>query len=54
MNRKNLNILVTGAGGDSGLATIRILKDSGYRVTACDCNILSSGLYLADYYYVIP
>ena len=47
-------ILVTGAGGDSGLAAIRILKASGFYVHACDCSDISSGLYLADSYSILP
>lgn len=53
MNTKE-KILVTGAGGDSGLGTIRILKDSGFYVHACDGNKFSSGLLFADDYSIIP
>lgn len=53
MNTKE-KILVTGAGGDSGLGTIRILKDSGFYVYACDANEFSSGLHFADAYSIIP
>ena len=48
------NILVTGAGGGSGLATIRILKESGYNVIATDASENASGLYLGSQYEVVP
>lgn len=49
-----MRILVTGAGGDSGLATIRILKNTGFYVHACDSNKLSSGLHIADSHSIVP
>ena len=47
-------IFVTGAGGDSGLCVIRILKEKGYYVHAGDSNLDSSGLYLADSFSILP
>lgn len=50
-----MNILVTGAGGGSGLATIRILKTTtNHAVYGADCSENASGLGLADKGFVIP
>lgn len=50
-----MNILVTSAGGDSAIATIRILKSTTkHTIFAIDCNQYASGLYLADKYFVVP
>ena len=50
-----MKILVTGAGGGSGLSTIRILKNTTeHTVIGADCNCFSSGLKLADYEVVLP
>ena len=50
-----MNILVTGAGGGSGLATIRILKTTtNHTVYGADCSENASGLHLADEGFVIP
>ena len=50
-----MNILVTSAGGDSALATIRILKSTTkHTIFATDCNQYASGLYLADQYSIVP
>jgi len=49
-----MRILVTGAGGDSGLATIRILLASTkHQILAGDCNKFSSGLYLAAKHFIL-
>ena len=49
------NILVTGAGGDSGLATIRILTESNiYNVIAADASKNSTGLLFANKFRLIP
>ncbi|MDP2628703.1 MAG: N-acetylneuraminate synthase family protein [Nanoarchaeota archaeon] len=47
-------VMVTGAGADSGLSVIRILKEKGYYVHACDADLDSSGLYLADSFSILP
>ena len=50
-----MNILVTGAGGESAIATIRILKKTtNHKIFAADCNISSIGFYLADEWQIIP
>jgi len=52
MNKK---ILVTGAGGASGLSTIRILKEtSSYHILAADAAPDASGLYLGDEKFIVP
>lgn len=52
---KKLKILVTGAGGASGICTILILKEStNHIIVGCDCDGYSSGLYLADEKFIIP
>jgi len=51
----NKTILVTGAGGGSGLSTVRLLKqDSSYNVIAADVNENATGLYLADKKIIVP
>ena len=51
----NKTVLVTGAGGASGLSTIRILKDStSYKVLAADIAKDAPGLYLADKKIILP
>jgi len=48
-------VLVTGAGGGSGLYAIKILKQSTpHTVIACDAIPYSTGLYLAHHYSLIP
>ncbi len=48
-------ILVTGAGGDSGLATIRILrKTTNHKIFGCDASEYASGLHLAHKSFVVP
>ena len=55
MKRTLNNILVTGAGGDSGLATIRILAESNmYNVVAADASKNSTGLLFANRFKLIP
>lgn len=50
-----MKILVTGAGGASGLATIRILKETTQHVVfGADCSENAAGLYLADEAFIIP
>lgn len=50
-----MNILVTGAGGASGMYAIKMLKEStNHRVLACDINKYSQGFYLADEYFLVP
>lgn len=50
-----MNILITSAGGDSAIATIRILKaTTKHKVFAIDCNQYAAGFYLADQYAVVP
>lgn len=49
----DLNILVTGAGGDSGIATIRSLCEDHY-VVAADCDKNAAGLRLAQESVVLP
>jgi len=51
----NKTILVTGAGGASGLATVRLLKQTSlYNVIASDINENAVGLYMADKKFIIP
>lgn len=50
----NNYILVTGVGGGSGLATTRILKETGYSVIAADCDAYANGFGIADIDVVIP
>ena len=48
-------MLVTGAGGGSGLSSIRILKETtGHFILGADCNKYSTGLELADEKAVVP
>lgn len=48
-------VLVTGAGGASGLYTIKVLKEtSSVRVIGADASPHSAGLYLADRGVVLP
>ncbi|HDY72627.1 MAG TPA: ATP-grasp domain-containing protein, partial [bacterium] len=50
-----MKVLVTGAGGASGICTILSLKEATDNIIiGCDCNEYSSGLYLADEKFVIP
>ena len=50
----DLCILVTGAGGPAGVAVIRALHVSGFRVAAADADPLAAGLRLADDSAVLP
>lgn len=48
-------ILVTGAGGGSGMYAIKALKRStAHTVVACDVSPHSAGLYLADRHALVP
>lgn len=48
-------VLVTGAGGGSGMSTIRILRETtDYTIIAADCNLNSPGMQLAHEKIVIP
>ena len=50
-----MNVLITSAGGDSAIATIRILKSTTkHTIFAVDCNQYATGFYLADQYFVVP
>jgi len=49
----DLNILVTGAGGDSGIATIRSLREQ-HTIVAGDCNEHSPGFELAQKRVLLP
>jgi len=51
-----IKVLVTGAGGTFGEATIRSLRKSNLetKIIAADCAENSSGFYLADKYYLLP
>ena len=51
----SLNVLVTGAGGASGLYSIKILKETTiHRIIAADASPYSPGLFLADACYLLP
>ena len=50
-----MKILVTGAGGASGICTILALKKStDHIIIGCDCSEYSSGFYLAHEKFIIP
>ena len=51
----NKRILVTGAGGASGLSTIRLLKSSTkHEIFGADITDVATGLYMADKKFIIP
>lgn len=55
MNKKNLNILITGSGGPAVPSMIKIIKN--YRkcnIIAVDMNKNSAGFFLSDKFYIIP
>ncbi|MBL7196740.1 MAG: ATP-grasp domain-containing protein [Candidatus Omnitrophica bacterium] len=49
-----MRILVTGAGGASGMCTILALKKTDNVIFGCDCNKYSPGLYLAHEKFTVP
>lgn len=51
----SLNVLVTGAGGGSGIYSIKVLKETtDHYVIGVDASPYSAGLFLADEGYVLP
>lgn len=50
-----MNILITGAGGASGICAITALKKSTHhKILACDCDRFSAGLHLAHKNFIVP
>src|SRR5215203_1106095 len=50
------NVLIPGAGGPSGINTIKSLRLSLFKgnIVSTDSNSLSAGFFLSDFYYIIP
>ena len=49
-------VLLPGGGGDAAIGAMRSLRRAGFegRIVSTDANPLSTGLYLADAYHVLP